>query len=71
MGFGVRTAKPPDSGESTAADHRGGMEFAQTETSLLAVDGGRSSLTQDGRLRERRNGGAWTVPSLVSEQRPA
>src|SRR5262249_37763664 len=53
MGFGVRTGKPSDSGESAAADLEE-HEICAPRTSLLAADGGRSSPTQDGRLLARR-----------------
>src|SRR5262249_53290690 len=36
MGFGVRTGKPPDSGESGDVDHKEQWEFARTELPLLA-----------------------------------
>jgi hypothetical protein len=36
MGFGVRTGKPPDSGESADADLKEQGEFARTGLPLLA-----------------------------------
>jgi hypothetical protein len=64
MGFGVRTGKPPDSGESAAAD-------LKEQWNLRAPDLPCSPRTAVGRpqhktaghlLGERRSRGAWTVP---------
>jgi len=58
MGLGVRTGKPPDSGERDSLARRGRGRSSQHKTAGCL-------------LGERRSGGAWAVPSLVSEQRLA
>jgi hypothetical protein len=63
----------PGSRESAAADLEEQWNSCAQNFPLLAADGGRSSLIQEGRylLGGRGSRGAWTVPLLVSEQRPA
>src|SRR5262245_17688122 len=65
MRFGVRTGKPPGSGESAAADLEEQWNLRALK-SLLAADESRVSQhnTAGYFLGERRSRGAWTVPPV-------